>query len=75
MVVRSVYNGGPANVVDGRERSCLFHWEQSLHLHIQMSVWPRTFKMNINICGRCGIVPPWKTRQQHCLEKFEDGRQ
>ena len=30
MAVRFVYNGGPDNVMDGRERSCLFHWEQSL---------------------------------------------
>lgn len=28
--IRTVYNGGPKNVLEGRERSCLFHWEQSL---------------------------------------------
>lgn len=31
--VRTVYNGGADNVMSGRERSCLFHWEQSLVRH------------------------------------------
>lgn len=31
--VRTVYNGGPNNKMEGRERSCLFHWEQSLQIH------------------------------------------
>lgn len=31
--VRIVFNGGPSNEMVGRERSCLFHWEQSLHIH------------------------------------------
>lgn len=36
--VRIVYNGGPENVMEGRERSCLFHWEQSLHIHTKQLV-------------------------------------
>lgn len=31
--VRTVYNRGADNVMSGRERSCLFHWEQSLVRH------------------------------------------
>lgn len=31
--IRFVYNGGYDNIMHGRERSCLFHWEQSLHAH------------------------------------------
>lgn len=29
-VVRTVFNNGPDNIMVERERSCLFHWEQSL---------------------------------------------
>lgn len=37
--VRAVFNGGPNNVMEeGRERSCLFHWEQSLNIHTQKYV-------------------------------------
>ena len=31
--VRTVFSNGPDNIMVGRERSCLFHWEQSLQLH------------------------------------------
>ena len=31
--VRMVFNNGPDNVMVGRERSCLFHWEQSFQIH------------------------------------------
>ena len=32
--VRTVFNDRGDNVMEGRERSCLFHWEQSLQIHI-----------------------------------------
>ena len=32
-VIRTVFNNGPNIVMIGRERSCLFHWEQSLQIH------------------------------------------
>lgn len=28
-----VYNEGLDNVIDGSERSCLYHWDKSLHIH------------------------------------------
>ncbi len=31
--IRLVFNDGPDNEMVGRERSCLFHWEQSLQKH------------------------------------------
>lgn len=31
--VRTIFNGGPENVMVGRERSCSFHWEQSMQHH------------------------------------------
>ena len=31
--VQTVFNNGAENIMVGRERSCLFHWEQSLQLH------------------------------------------
>ena len=31
--VRTVFNKGTNNIMVGRERSCLFHWEQSLQIH------------------------------------------
>ena len=31
--VRTIFNDGGDNVMEGRKRSCLFHWEQSLQLH------------------------------------------
>ena len=30
IAIRTVFNGGHDNVLIDRERSCLFHWEQSL---------------------------------------------
>ena len=33
LAIGSVCNGGPQNIMEGRERSCLFHWEQSLQKH------------------------------------------
>lgn len=36
--IRTVYNGGPDNVMIGQERSCLFHWEQSLQQHCKKCI-------------------------------------
>ena len=36
--IRTVFNGGPDNMMEGRERSCLFHWEQSLQIHTSQFV-------------------------------------
>lgn len=31
--VRTVFNGGPDNIMEGKERTCLWHWEDNLHRH------------------------------------------
>lgn len=36
--VRTVFNGGPENVMVGRERSCSFHWEQSMQHHAKKCI-------------------------------------
>ena len=38
LAIRAVYNGGRHNVMEGRERSCLFHWEQSLQKHTKKHI-------------------------------------
>ena len=59
--VRMVYNKGPDNVMDGRERSCLFHWEQSLHIHTQKHVNVKNQDEHKQIC-----------RQWRCAETAEE---
>lgn len=48
--IRMVFNGGPNNIMDGRERSCLFHWEQSLHKHSKKYLTNEMEKTNIEMC-------------------------
>lgn len=50
MAIRSVYNGGSHNVMEGRERSCLFHWEQSLHKYTKKFVPVDKQGEHIDIC-------------------------
>ena len=38
VAICTVYNGGPDNILLNRERSCLFHWEQSLHKYTKKYV-------------------------------------
>ena len=72
--VRIVYNGGPENVMEGRERSCLFYWEQSLHIHTKQLVL-RTSKTNIKSYVNHGIVQEVKRKQQPYIEGFVHGGQ
>ena len=48
--IRTVYNGGPNNVLVGRERSCLFHWEQSLQKHTKKFVLAAHRAKHIELC-------------------------
>ena len=50
--IRTVYNGGPENVLVGRERSCLFHWEQSLQKHTKKYVIPAYRTKHIELCEK-----------------------
>ena len=48
--IRTVFNGDFKNILEGRERSCLFHWEKSLQKHTKTSVLPHHRAMHIELC-------------------------
>lgn len=48
--IRTVFNGGPNNVLVGRERSCLFHWEQSLQKHSKKLVRKEVLQQHLDMC-------------------------
>ena len=50
IVIRIVFNGGPDNVLIGRERSCLFHWEKSLQKHTKKFVKREAVQEHIDFC-------------------------
>ena len=50
IAIRTVFNGGPDNVLVGRERSCLFHWEQSLQKHTKKYVKREVTHTHIHLC-------------------------
>lgn len=50
IAIRTVYNGGPDNVLEGRECSCLFHWEQSLQKHTKKLVLPQHRQKHLDMC-------------------------
>ena len=48
--IRAVYNGGQDNIMEGRERSCLFHWKQSLQKYTRKLIPAEKQQEHINIC-------------------------
>lgn len=50
LAIRTVYNGGPQNVMEGRERSCLFHWKQSLHKYTKKLISSNKQQEHISMC-------------------------
>lgn len=50
--MRTVFNGGPDNVMTSMERLCSFHWEQSLNQHAKKCVPPHSQEEFKLIC-RC----------------------
>lgn len=65
IAIRTVYNGGPEHILEGRERSCLFHWEQSLHKHTKKSVLPQHRGAHIELCELWRLA---KSRQAATLQ-------
>ena len=63
--IRTVYNGGPDNILLGREHSCLFHWEQSLHKHTNKYVLPALRTRHIEMCEN------WRLAQTEEIAKAE----
>lgn len=58
IAVREVFNEG--EVMEGRERSCHFHWEQSLVTHITRSMSRIHARYDISKCVKFG------ERRRHC---------
>ena len=52
IAIRTVFNGGPDNVLIDRERSCLFHWEQSLQKHTKKFVKKEATQEHIDLCEK-----------------------
>lgn len=52
LAVRTVFNGGPENIMEGRERTCLFHWKQSLHIHTKKHVKECSRQEHIELCEK-----------------------
>lgn len=48
--VRTVFNGGPHNIMEDRERTCLFHWKQSLMKHAKQCVKAESRQHHIDLC-------------------------
>ena len=48
--LREVFNNGKANKMEGRERSCQFHWAQSLNTHTTSYVLKNSQREHINLC-------------------------
>lgn len=48
--VRTVFNGGPHNIMPERERTCLFHWKQSLHQKTRKNVQANARAEHIALC-------------------------
>ena len=64
--VRTVYNGGPHNKMGEREKTCLFHWEQSLVMHTEKYVYDNFKDEHKLICRswRCA------DSEEEALEKY-----
>ena len=55
--VRTVFNGGPNNVMVGQERSCSFHWEQSMQQHAKNCILPHSQEEFKQRCRAWRIAP------------------
>lgn len=55
--VRYVFNGGKKNVLEERERSCLFHWEQSMVAHTIKYVSSTSQQDHKALCEKWRLAP------------------
>lgn len=55
--VRHVFNGGVDNIMEGRERSCLFHWEQSLQHHNKAYIKKESQEKHKELCNQWRLAP------------------
>lgn len=68
--IRTVYNGGPDKVMKSQERSCLFHWEQSLQQHAKKCIPPHSQEEFKRRCRQWKEAPSEETAQIE-LEKLQ----
>lgn len=66
--VRTVFNGGPENRMEDQERSCLFHWEQSVHNHAKACIAPHCQEEFKSMCRR------WKNAPSQSAAEIEMNR-
>ena len=52
LAIRTVYNGGPKNKMENRERSCIFHWEKSMVDHTKRCIKPQFQEEHKALCRR-----------------------
>lgn len=55
--VRTVFNGGPSNAMEDRERTCLFHWKQSLIKQTRHCVIAVARQEHISLCEQWRLAP------------------
>ena len=55
--VRHVFNGDKGNLMEGRERSCLFHWKQSMHQHTTKYIVAPSQASHISMCEKWRQAP------------------
>ena len=67
LAIRFVYNGGPQNIMEGRERSCLFHWEQSLQKHTKKLVNVEKQSDHIQMCEAWRLARTSEKAALHAL--------
>lgn len=63
--VRKVFNGGPDNELVGRERSCLFHWAQSLEIHTTKYVHKEHQRKHKELCEQWRVS---RTKEEATLQ-------
>lgn len=63
--IRAVYNKGADNEMEGRERSCLFHWEQSLQKKTRKLIPSEKQMEHISLCEKWRSSTTMMEAQRH----------
>lgn len=57
LAIRTVYFGGPKNIKPSKERSCIFHWEQSMLRHTKKCIRPSFQEDHKLLCRKWRNAP------------------
>lgn len=60
----TIYNGGPDNVLKGKERSCIFHWEQGLQQVTNQYIKKDSREMHLTMCKKWKNAPTKDTAKE-----------